>query len=191
MSSAAAAEAEVVAKRRALQDSLSELRDRLRPDKLTADIGSSVSERLAVVSDKVSDKASSPAGLVGLCAMAFASTYALTGGLAASSGAVRKSVKTDTLRPDGKATLQGDTLAMIGQLSAAVAVGAVISRYLPATDAERALLGGVGPELRNILHTEVSRQAELLVSPPSNRFKIVNLVALGGAMLMKRSKLAS
>lgn len=179
MSVAAATEAEVTAKRLSLQKSLAELCLRLKPNELAADIGEGMSSKLAVLSDKVSERAAKPAGLVGLCIMAFASTYAL----ADNAGPAERSQDEAALL--SAQPLRGETLAMIGQLSAAVAAGVIISKFVPATNGERELFAGVGPELRDMINKYVKRQVELVVTPSSDRFSVVSLLALGAAMFVK------
>jgi hypothetical protein len=186
MTSRATLEAEAIARRHALQASVAELRARLRPSQLSSDVGDALTGRLASAGQTLSDKAATPGGVVALCAMAFSSAFALGGGLPKSADDLPTPSPAPALPPGPQAPRE--TLLMLAELAAAIGVGAVASRYVPVTNAERTVLSGVGPELKRALHTHIEDQARRLVLPQSSRFGLINLVALGGAMLLSRKR---
>ena len=187
MSSSSTLQAKVAADRRALQAALSEVRERLSPSAITNEVGHTLTSRVSAAGQTIGEKASSPAGLIALCSMAFATAFAFGGGMK------RKPADATPRLPEAVGLAQAklptrDTLAMLLQLSAAVATGAVASRYLPVTQAERDLLAGVGPELKGALQRQIEEQAQRLVAPRSDRFGLLNLLALGGALLLSRKR---
>ena len=187
MASTSTLQAQAASDRRALQRSLGEIRGRLSPTALTGEIGANLSSRVSEAGQTLTTQASSPAGLVALCAMAFTTAFASSGGMKRQPGEVSAAKLQTSTTPHVSLPVR-DSLAMLAQLSAAVAVGAVASRFLPVSRVERELLTGVGPDLKNILQRQIQDQAQRLVSPRSDRFGLINLVALGGALLLSRRR---
>lgn len=186
MTSSASLEAEAAAKRRALQASLTELRTRLKPSELSSGVSDAITARVTAAGEKLSEKAATPGGLVALCAMAFTSAFALGGGMPKSADDLPQAEAGLPAVSPRPAAMPRDTLMMLGQLSVAMAVGAVASRYIPATEAEKRVLAGVGPELKQKLHTHIEDQARRLVMPTTSRFGLANVLALGAATLLSR-----
>ena len=189
MASTSALQAQVASDRRALQRSLGEIRGRLSPTAISSEIGANLTSRVSDVGHTLTAQASSPAGLVALCAMAFTTAFASSGGMKRKPDEISATpVQSLPVATTHVTVPVRDALSMLAQLSAAVAVGAVASRFLPVSRVERELLSGVGPDLKNILQRQIEDQAQRLVSPRSDRFGLINLVALGGALFLSRRR---
>ncbi len=187
MSASSILQAKVAADRRELQAALTEVRERLSPTGLTHEIGASLSSRMSEAGQTMGEKASSPTGLIGLSTMAFATAFAFGGGMKRTPADAAPRLPAVSDAPVAKIPTR-DTMAMLLQLSAAVAAGAVVSRYLPVTQVERDLLSVVGPELKGALQRQIEEQAQRLVAPRSDRFGLINLLSLGGALLLSRKR---
>lgn len=192
MTSPATVQEKTAAKRRELQRSVGELRDRLSPSQLSNDVGDALTSRVATAGQVLGNKAATPVGVVSLAAMAFSSAFAMTGAIPKNRRDLDALAPVDAPRPlalSERPPPRKDVALMLVQLSAAVAAGAVISRFIPATEVERTVLAGVGPELRRNLQDRITEGAQRLVSPPEgSRYGVVNLLALGGAMLLSRKR---
>ena len=181
-------EAETATSRLALEGSLADLRGRLAPRQLAQEVGGSLTDRLADASQRVSATAATPGGVVAMAGMAFASAFAASGGMSkpiptatSSADASGRAVTVHTDPP-----LSRDTLLMLAQLSAAVAAGAVASRFIPITPTERNLMDGVGPELRRFAQTRIAEGARKFAAPDTTKLGPLNLAAMFAAALLTR-----
>lgn len=177
-------EAEAIAARQKLQASLAQLRQRLAPGELAHEIGGSMTDRLTDASQKVSAKAATPGGVVAMAGVAFASAFAASGGMSKPIPRA-KPIRALTVDEPSK-PVPRDTVLMLAQLSAAVAAGAVASRFIPISRTERELLDGVGPELRHTIQTKIEAGTRQLASPSSPRLGPLNLAAMLAAAVLTR-----
>lgn len=186
MTSPTVVEAKVAADRKALNASVAELRARLAPSALSNEVGETLTARVADVGQSLSDKAVTPGGLIALCGMAFSAAFAASGAMRRNtSGSGATAVSAMSRAADAPLAIPtAETARTLLKLSAAIATGAVISRYIPTSDAERKILEGVGPELKQAMQTRITEQAHRLVAPKDDGFGIVNLAAMASAFLL-------
>jgi hypothetical protein len=197
-------ERQVDQKRRALSESMAQVRLQLQPDHLANEAAERLKLATSDVLHRTAKKASTPTG-VGVTAAGVAlSALAVGWGLRrrVHTGISNKQpanlldkhpvVPADTDLPSeidrsSEATSNGNLglLKPAVNLVMALAVGAALAKLVPVTDAEEKHLNGVGEELRKGLEQWSQRQVSQLVQPSAgDSFSPINAIALGVGLLL-------
>jgi len=181
-----------------LRYTLTKLRGNLQPAQLVDEVSRPLRNASAELVDKAASTASGPVGI------AAAGIAALLGGGAlwvarskarepSSRPAPVMPVKTasanapppEKAKPTARRNDAGTLLKFLG----AAALGIGLSRVLPTLGPEQAVLSGVGEDVRKIASQWAKSQASTLMLPrPGERFTLLNLAAIAGALLVASRK---
>ncbi len=191
--SVAELEQQVVAKRRALTASLAQARLQLQPTALANEAGDRFRTVATDALHRAAEKARTPTGIWTAAAVVAISLLTIASRLRPANRAP-KQIEPPTAGDDlaKLATVaprrDDDRARTFATLTAALAAGALVARFVPPLAGEEEMLSGVGAELRLAFEEWARRQVTRLAHPqPQEPLRLANAIALSIGLLLTKA----